>query len=504
MKLYSNNNIFYIILISLLTFSISLPECSKNDIYYHFTPCSKNLTRNIYFSNPNQCDLFSYNFPLSQLNIECFSCPSGTKLAYNFELKTLFCEKCPINTFSTGGIFRINGLYEEWTEENIENEFENDCFVVTDNDENKYCTSFYSDDYTTLKSGNAFSFLDKTQLYISQLSRSFYLIKPGSLKFKYKKDTRIENGKISGTFRFFINYLVEINDVNVNNDEWSVISFNLQPGYYTFLWQYLKYVDSYATEEMKLQIAYIEVDGIETAAIECKPCKTGFSLEGSDYCDSCEDNEYYDINSNDCKSCPKGQYSPYGFGPESCTPFPDCTIENYHMKKSNKCHISTNKQNVTYELINLNCRENQIEFKNEMDCETCPIGKYLKIDGEYKECNYCPNGEYSNQENSENCQKCNDIMKKIAYYEPDSSKKFVKEVEIIEEGGYISVIYSKINEKSLSYISISIDNLSKDQNIISGETKIPIEIGKHIIKIKSENIIIDKIIIANSNPGSHS
>jgi hypothetical protein len=171
------------------------------------------------------------------------------------------------------------------------------------------------------------------------------------------------------------------------------------------------------------------------------------------------------------------------------------------MKKSNKCHISTNKQNVTYELINLNCRENQINFKNEIDCETCPIGKYLKIDGDYKECNYCPNGEYSNKENSPNCQKCNDIMKKIAYYEPESSKKFVKEVEIIEEGGYISVIYTKINEKSLSYISISIDNLSKDQNIISGETKIPIEIGKHIIKIKSENIIIDKIIIANTNEG---
>ena len=494
--------IISLFLLSSLKFSFSLPKCTSENIYFQFTPCSKNLTRNVYFSNPNQCDIF--NFPLSQLNIECGSCPSGSKLSFDLETKSLSCQKCPKNTFSTAGNFRINGLYEEWTQENIDNEFENECFVVENNEENKYCTSFFSDDYIVLKSGNAFSFSDSNQLYIAQLSRSFHLIKQGLIKFKYKKDTKIKNGKISGTFRFFINYLIEINDVKTteeNKEEWNEISFNLQPGYYSFLWQYLKYVDSQESEEMRLQIAYIEVEGIETAATECKPCKNGFSSEGSDYCDSCEDNEYYDPNSNQCIQCPKGQYSPFGFGPESCTPFPDCSIENYHVVKSNACNINTNKQNISYELINANCRENNQDFPNEIECEICPIGKYLKINGEFKECNYCENGEFSNKENSDSCQKCNDIIKKVAYFEPESSKKFTKEIEIVEEVGFISLIYSKINPNSLSFISISIDNLSKDQNIISEITKIPIEMGKHTIKIKSENTIIDKIIISNSNEG---
>ena len=486
-------NLISLFLLFKLTFSLN---CTSETIFFQFSHCSKNLTRNIFFSKRNQCE--SNNFPLSK-NIECGACPSGSKLSYNFELKSLTCEKCPKNTFSTGGNFRINGLYEEFTEENI-NEFESDCFVIENNEENKFCTSFYSDDYIILKSGNAFSF-SNNQLYISQLSKNFNLIKPGLIKFKYKKDTIIQNGKISGSFRFFINYLMEINDEKITeNEEWNEILFNLNPGYYSFLWQYLKY-DSYESHEMKLQIAYIEVEGIETAAIECKPCLNGFSSEGSDFCDSCEENEYFDLNSNQCVKCPKGQYSPFGIGPESCTPFPDCTIENYHVVKSNKCSIETNKQNVSYELINKNCREINVDFINETECEKCPIGKYLKINGNYKECNYCENGTFSNEENSISCKKCNNIIKKIAYFVPESSKKFIKEIEIIDEIGFISIIFSKINQNSLSFISIIVDNLSKDQNIISEITKIPLEIGKHTIKIKSENILIDKIIITNTNEG---
>ena len=489
-------NLKSFLLLILLKLSFS-SNCTNSDIYFQFSPCSKNLTRNIFFSNPNHCDISS-NF-LSKLNIECGFCPKGQKLSFNFETKSLTCEKCPKNTFSTGGNFRINGLYEEWTEKNIENEFENECFVIENNSENKFCTSFYSDDNKLLKSGNSFS--NSNHLYISQLSKNFHLIKPGLIKFKYKKDTKIINQKISGQFRFFINYLIEINDdKTTENEQWNEILFNLNPGYYSFLWQYLKY-DNFESSEMKLQIAYIEVEGIETAAIDCKPCANGFSAEGSDFCDTCEENEYYDINSNKCVQCPKGQYSPFGIGPESCTVFPDCTIENYHVVKSNKCSVETNKQNVSYELINENCRENNVDFEKEIECEKCPIGKVLKINGNYKECDYCENGTFNNKENANECVKCNDIIKKIAYFEPNSSKKFTKEIEIIEEIGFISIIFSKINQNSFSFISISIDNLSKDQNIISEITKIPIEIGKHTIKIKSENILIDKIIITNSNEG---
>ena len=103
---------------------------------------------------------------LSQNNIDCYSCEAGKYLNFNYKNNSFECLNCPINTYSTGGNFRINGKYNEWNDEVISN-FNKECFVSDGNSENHYCTSFYNSDYDSLKRGNAFSFEKLNYTYVA-------------------------------------------------------------------------------------------------------------------------------------------------------------------------------------------------------------------------------------------------------------------------------------------------------------------------------------------------
>ena len=121
-----------------------LQKCNNNSIQYTITKCNENLKRGIYFSNPEQCNIYSESLPYSKDNIECKQCENGYYLIYDFSSKNLKCEICPKNTFSIKGNFRINGDYLEWNKNSIET-FKSECFISNLNNDNYYCIGFYSE-----------------------------------------------------------------------------------------------------------------------------------------------------------------------------------------------------------------------------------------------------------------------------------------------------------------------------------------------------------------------
>ncbi len=489
--------IFFVIIIKI----ISLPKCQNDSIKVIITECSSELKRNIYIHNPEQCDIFKEKIPPSQKNLDCHSCEGGKYLNFNIQNNKFECLNCPINTYSTGGNFRIDGKYNEWTEESII-DFKNECFVIIGNNENHYCNSFYSNDNENLKTGNAFSNEKYDYTYVAQLSKNFYLIKEGELKFKYKKDTLIEEGKKTGIFRFYINYLTELSDDKINNNstnEYIEVKYPLTPGYYSFLWQYIKTVKSPQSEKLNLKIESLEISGLETSSLDCKKCLTGFSNIGSDHCEKCEEGKYYDNQKMECLDCPEGTLSFDGNGIESCVPYPNCNDDNYYMIIDNKCNDKINKQEVSFDLIKDNCIE--VNKKNNIfiNCEKCSMGQFLKkINDTFSQCDYCPNDKYSLDGNK--CIPCEGNLNKIAYYNAERQKKFNKVIEIINDKGELSIKYKIINKTLKSNIYLIIDNIPYIKEI-KNEEKIILEKGNHDIKINSNNIYIEKIIITNTKEG---
>ena len=492
----------FLIIISIILKITSLPKCKPDSIKTIITECTSDLKRDIYIHNPEQCDIFSEKIPPSQKNLDCISCESGKYINFNIKNNNFECLNCPINTYSTGGNFRINGNYNEWTEEAILN-FNNECFINEGNTDNHFCTSFYSSDYESLKTGNAFSSDQYDYTYVAQLSKNFHLIKDGELKFKYKKDTLVENGQKTGIFRFFINYLTEFTDDNLDsnnnntNDKYKEIIYQLKPGYYSFLWQYIKYVKSPQSEKLNLKIQSIEVSGIETASLNCKKCLNGFSNIGSDHCEKCEEGKYYDNKELKCLNCPKGTLSLDGNGIESCIPYPNCDDSNYYMIINDMCNIKNNKQEVSYELIKDNCIEVNKKNNTFINCLNCLPGQFLnKINENYSKCDYCSENTYSIDGKS--CLKCDGNLTKISYFDAERQKKFNKEIEIINEKGELKIKYKKINQNLTSTIYLIIDNIPYSKEIKSEESII-LDSGKHDIKINSANIYIEKISITNTN-----
>ena len=498
---------FFLLLTS--SFEEIIPPCTNELMLYQITPCDKNNNQNVLINQSTRCDATNYTFPKSQIGINCKLCEPGFYLKYNFISKETICSPCPENFYSTGSTFRINGKYFEWTQENL-NKFSNECFVVdSKNFENTFCSSFIvSDDNQKLMTGNPNIKEYIGKLYVSQLSISLNLIKKGYIKFKYKKDSIRENGKINGNFRFFLNYLIELNDNSINDNqesEWKEIHYILEPGHYSFLFQYLKNLYSIQSESLDLTLEYIEIDGIQFHSLKCQPCLKGKSEIGKDHCDRCEKNQYFDMTKKTCNNCPKGTIGTLnGKGIESCKPLPNCTKENYYRVISNKCSRATNKQEVTYQLINQDCIETSPIPNEYIPCEKCPKGKYWKdLNTDLKEyiCEYCPFGTFSPEEDQDKCIKCEGVSNTIAYYKLDDQKSFSKEIEIIYPESELKIKYSPIDKSVNSSLIAIIDQSSVSYQKTQTEIIINLSKGKHSIKLNSINMIIDLISITNDKNG---
>jgi hypothetical protein len=117
--------------------------------------------------------------PVSIKNISCTFCDPGTKIDYNFKEKRIECVNCQTNTYSTGGVLRMNGMLRDW--ENLPNYFINHCFFETYNAElqDNSCDAWkISEDNTHLSAGN----LQITGgMYYSELSINVNILRKGKV-----------------------------------------------------------------------------------------------------------------------------------------------------------------------------------------------------------------------------------------------------------------------------------------------------------------------------------
>ena len=485
-----------------LKIKTELPKCKNNSIKYIITKCNENLKRSIYFSNPEKCNIFSLSIPYSNENIECKECENGYYLKYDFTTKNLKCEICPKNTFSIKGNFRINGEYLEWNKETIDS-FQNDCFINDINNDNYYCTSFYTETGKKLMSGNPYFPINNNINFTVQLGKTFHLIENGQLKFKYKKDTiKNEENKKNGIFKFFINYIIFFIDdeISSSKNEYKNIVIDLKPGYYTFLWQYSKEINISLFENLKYVIKNIEITGIQNAALECISCKNGFSNEGSDHCEICSKGLYFDNISLSCKKCPLNSISYGGIGIKSCISLPNCNEDDYIKILNNLC--VNNKQKIDYKLINDKC--NEINKKDDIfiNCLKCEKGFYKNnVDKNIYKCDYCPPYTYSNNENMDNCLFCEGILKKKMVFNYIENNLFNEKIEIIEEEGELMIEIDNTGIQTFNSITIIIDNNNISKEQINNTIQIKLEKGIHNIYINSINIFIKKITILNTSEG---
>ncbi len=141
----------------------------------------------VYFFWKQECDQTnskSIDLPVSIKNLSCTFCEPGTKIDYNLKDKTITCVNCPINTYSTGGVLRMNGMLKEW--EKLPNYFINHCYFEMYNSEleDKSCDPWQvSEDKTHIFAGN----LQTTGgIYFSELSINVNILRKGKVFKKMK------------------------------------------------------------------------------------------------------------------------------------------------------------------------------------------------------------------------------------------------------------------------------------------------------------------------------
>ena len=505
MNFYSS--IIFLYVMSFLHLTLSTP-CITDNYQYTFTKCS-NKTRNIFFSYKTTCepDQTTSNLPLSIIGTQCKQCNSGEYLIYNFETNSQECQKCPVNTYSTGGSFKIRGNNYEWNNHQLFSSLTNECLIINKETENSNCKGFtIEQDGKYIKTNNGYDINEYD--YIAYLSMQVEIVSPGKIEFTYKKDSIIEDSIRNGIFQFYVNYLIEIDDSNTKlNNVWNKVTIPLEPGKYSFLWQYYKIVNSDNSKKLSLYISDIIIDGTESASLTCMKCHNGVSNIGSDHCNYCDKTKYFDKITSTCIDCPKGKISkPFLSGIESCITIPPCTKDHYYRINSKKCNAYTNKQNVQYELIEDNCIENGtsgVIRETSMECNKCLPGQYIKkVDDIYTKCEYCPGGSYSNVENSNSCATCEGWIGNVMYITPDIPKQYKGEIEIAETIGELIITYNLIN-KTIEEPGIGVELDGKYIAIGIKNKKINIQLskGKHNIYIKSDNAILEMLTITNTVHG---
>ena len=472
-------------------------SCNLTSFNYEISTCSSYNTQNILITNPNKCLTKNfYKYIKSKINIQCQNCHEGTYLKYFPYLNFTSCEICSNGTYSTGDSFRVKGEYNEWTNELISKFQTNTCKIYDSNNKlitNINCSAFSSFNRKYLTSGEILLNILNNEnkfLYVSQFSISFNLIEEGKISFSYFKDTIYDNGYVSGIFKFYINYIQEYSDMSITNkistndnidfnNDFKEYSKELSPGYYTFLFQYNKIITSSLSNKLSLKIKNIQIKGINIVS-RCIKCDSGISSNDNTYCVDFEKNEINKI--------------------------PECNLDkDYYYENNNICDIKKNKQKVMYKLINnSNCKEIKNITEKEINCLTCPIGKYFKTmsDGKNKICIECSEGYYNDIENSNECKLCEGNIQKISYYIINNKKSIIKNITILEKYGYLSIDFSVLNNTKPYYLYLYIDNKLYYSDIINQKTKITLTSGKHSIEIDSENLFIKQLIITNTENGS--
>jgi hypothetical protein len=370
-------------------------------------PCNDQNKRSIIFAKISECKNY---FPPIIKNITCdLKCQPGEIYQYDLKSNMGKCEKCPPNTFSEGGNKIINGVLRQWDKNIfIQVGIRTNCYVTPngyiDSNPNINCEPFMiNKDNSLLISGN-------TNLsgvkYIGEFIYGFHLKNQGQIKLKYKKDSIDDMYMRNGRFLLFLDFDLIIHD-NKLESEWISFKKDLEPGDHTLVLIYDFWKDNQIekSKNLKLEIEYLEITGLDDAAYECKKCFNSTSPVGSSECVQCDPNLYFDSVEGICKKCPDNKFSlRNSIGENSCIEKTPCNDYDYYISKVSNCVLG--KKKIFYNLTEpIFCNDVGKNYKTEdVDCEINMPG-YMMMNGEKK---FCENGMYSNKNTDYVCKFCAD------------------------------------------------------------------------------------------------
>ena len=325
--------------------SLSIP-CSESDYQQYFTECDTTTnTRNITIYLTSNCTTPSTPSQLVQIystlptfTIQCgMKCPGGTIIKYDPILNVTVCEKCPPNTYSTGGDIKINN---EWNDQSLRL-FQTNCYAIglDGYTKNENCTGLLlHSDKTMIMSGE----LTGNQLkYFIQSIYFFKAKNKGKFILQYKKDSVKESSYNNGDFKLFFDYDYITGD-NEPDTPWRTITHEFLPGEHEIVIFYWYFKTHHAKNKLKFYIKSFEVIGIDDTSYKCIPCVNSVSPEGSDRCNSCPSNYYYETSIQNCVACPQGQYSISSSSSllnnaDGCKPRKECSYYDYKISNVSEC-----------------------------------------------------------------------------------------------------------------------------------------------------------------------
>ena len=180
-----------------------------------------------------EIDLERNPLPDSIFGLPCVDkCPDGHYATVDSVMKTMTCEKCPVNTYSVGGGgIRIDGTMGAFGFQGEDGNvmplrMEASCQVHS----NEYMEYLKNEDCmpwsrtgTSLKAYKS----DVSDVLVDfDLTYPVYFDEEGSVQFKYRKDSIGTKETTYGVFKFIIDGEVQLTDDDLDQKGWQTITFD--------------------------------------------------------------------------------------------------------------------------------------------------------------------------------------------------------------------------------------------------------------------------------------
>ena len=188
----------------------------------------------------------------------------------------LICTECPQNTYSIGGGVYLNGDTEGWEPGRLPG-LTTSCYS---NDGGKWlhnymCTPWEFNDSFIQAGSTGYDEFVAFELFFAE-----EFMKDGFIEFRYKSDTVMTMMGLlkNGDFKFFIDGILMIDDVDAHNSNWKTHRFDLLKGPHDFTWIYKKF-NILDDAKLKAIISHLKIVGIYTSDEKCTVCTEGFFAE---------------------------------------------------------------------------------------------------------------------------------------------------------------------------------------------------------------------------------
>ena len=472
------NKLFLVFLYLIINNTYELP-CREEDFKQIFSSCNPETNLRtisiILMSNcenkkiENENTLLSIYSKLPVFNISCDeSCNEGEIMKFNPLENKIDCEKCPENTYSSGGDLKI---INHWNKE-ILKKFNVNCFAISEQEtkKNENCTNLIiSQDKSMVMTGELIG--DFMKYYI-QIIYFFNSKQTGRFLLKYKQDSILENNYYNGEFKLYLDYELIQRD-NKQNNEWKIIYKDFNEGEHQIVLTYWFFKGK--EEKMKLYISNFEIINYEENSLTCEKCINSISPEGSSKCYSCLENYFFNEKTQKCEKCKDNEFS---------------------LHNSNYCQIKEECNIYDKELIEIGKCINGVKIlKYKVNENYCFLKQNFQLIEEVKcDINSIIEDEYNNNENNKNV-KCSPGKIFINEFTFDFTRYLLKDFFNIVDG-FISngnEIFSNI------YLSENEEVLTKNFQIISPSAYLEIDIALNLEKDETFTIKTNTEIKTYSN-----